>query len=327
MRRFIVSMLLSFVMLVVAVSAFGQGGGASTGGYGNLESPMYPQGSILQLKKQVDLLASQMEQRQAETNAAITKLNSVKTRNKAGLCPQSEVNDAEVEVQRARTQLEAAAIKYRYARLLVDLAQPVDITLKSASVRQAVDALKKVTSADISVDDAVGNDVFVSTEAEGVPLAGVLEVIASSAGLMIEPSGSGVKLAKPAKFSVDGKVVKFEYPNWPWGDEWAFGGGYGGGGGAVAVGRKWLGLYQVDMSGSTGQRVSSGVPASIVLAGVGSSTLIVAEPAVGPQGEPGYWLTVYDVINDGRLDEQSHTFHRSAGSQPAPKSSGGGGGK
>jgi hypothetical protein len=309
-------------VLAMAGSASSQNAVSSTtessfsgGGGGYSLSGADCQGSILAVHRQLESTDLRCQQVMAQLAAAKQKLDAVQAQVRAGLAITSDVMPVQLEVQNAEIQLEQCHRDQVQLGRLLALAQPVDVSLKSANIRQAAEVLSSASGLKITVDAKVPQNVFVTTEAEGVPVGGVLEVIASSAHLTIVPQDVGIVLRNPGQLRIDGKDVAIDGCNSPWSDEWSTGGL------PSPLGRRWLRLFEGTSSAEcSAQQASSPVRAgnsapSAILTGVGQSTLVVGEAGTGPQGEPGLWLTLYQLKN-GRFVPGTRTFHRSVTSQP-----------
>jgi hypothetical protein len=311
------------VVLAASASAqnagsFGGGSGGGGLGYGGLNGGYGSsagadcQGSILAVRRQLESADLRCRQIHDQLSAAKQELDATMAEVRAGLATNGAVVSAQLEVQNAEIQLEQCIRDRMQLNRLLALAQPVDVSLKSANIRQAAEVLSKASGLKITVDAKVLQNVFVTTQAQDVPVGGVLEVIANSAHLTIVPQGDGVDLSNPGQLRIDGKDIAVLGSNWPWSDEWSAGGP------PSPLGRRWLRLFQgaAPSSEQAAPSVRNGSTApSALLTGIGQSTLVVGEPGTGPQGEPGLWMTPYQLKN-GRLIPGTRTFHRSVTSQP-----------
>jgi len=199
-----------------------------------------PQGSVLAARAQVRSLSTEVDMLKTRLDVAEDELRFAERKAEDGLMPASEVRPLELEVLQLTTQLRDVMSALADARRLVSLAEPVDIVLKSSSVRQAAEALSRVSGVKITVDAKVPNDVSVTAQAKGVPLGAVIEVIADAAKLTIAPGDAGgLMLRSTGKLVLNGKAVNYQGGNLPWSDDWAAspGGAYS------PLGRRWLSLY------------------------------------------------------------------------------------
>jgi hypothetical protein len=111
-----------------------------------------------------------------------------------------------------------------------------------------------------------------------------------------------------------------EDANAPWTNDWTHRAvlpGFGPG----PLGYRWMGLVDAALPDETHSSPfapslamafegGAGLTGAVLVA-VGSDTLVVAEPGKGPDGEPGLWLTPYQMGDDGRLTPGEKCFHRS----------------
>jgi hypothetical protein len=233
-------MIVLLAALVIAVSASPQGMAAAKDR--TLKAaPGGRQGSVLAVRSQIRFLESQITQLAAQYVAAQQNLKDTTAWFNMGLAPRSDVAPLEVEVEQLRDQLLQCKAALVEARRLAALAQPVDIVLKSASIRQAAEALSRVSAVKISVDAKVPKNVYVKTQARDVPLGAVVEVIANAAHLIIAPSDDGgLVLRPPGKLVVNGASFNYQGDNWPWSDDWV---AFASGGAYRPLGRRWLRLF------------------------------------------------------------------------------------
>lgn len=198
----------------------------------------------------------------------------------------------------------------RYTALM----RPVDVTLDRATVRQLSEALAKASGLTIVVDKAVPEDVRLTVDARGVPMATVLEAVARQAKLLIAPPPKGVQgvtLKPPPSLKIDNQPIReFPSPHAPWSDEW------------FAQQKPGMGMGNwpkiaptfmppaIDMFGGMGRAVR-GSSGSFSIAALGDRLLAVAEPSVGSKGESGLLLSLYRIDN-GQLKKVITFFHRLA---------------
>ncbi|MHB1463371.1 MAG: hypothetical protein ACYC1M_18945 [Armatimonadota bacterium] len=204
------------------------------------------QGPLLAINNQIRLLSSQFNKLQSELKFLTAQQHlSLRYRETAkrreSLSPKHQVlPQLNVDMKQLREQISERTANLAAARRLIALAEPVDIVLKSARIRQVAEALSKVTSLKITVDANVPNDISVKTEAREIPLGAVLEVIASAAHLTISPGADGgLILMSPGKKSERTQQI-YQGPNTPWSKEWVM---MDDGSLIRPVGRRWLNLY------------------------------------------------------------------------------------
>lgn len=304
MNRPLHRIILVCAILLIATTSWLQGtalAGDSMGACGTTTA-----GTILGVRNQLDALRTEYADLGYQVSATQEKVRVAKAKVDDGLATNADLGAANLELHQAITRLDQCESKMKQTGRLVKLADPVDLTLKSAGIRQVAETLSRVSGLSIAVDPKVPVNILVSTTAQGVPLGGVLETIAISANLTIFPSDSGVLLKPSGVLQTDEHSFVVRSDNWPWSDDW----GVVGTGGLL--GRRWLRLFEC---GPAPAAQASSAPAacsaqSLALAGVGPNTLVVSEPATGPQGEPGYWLTLYQ-LKSGKLIPGSRSFYRS----------------
>jgi hypothetical protein len=237
--------------------------------------------------------------------------------------------------------LDAPAPSPERSKLLEALGRPVDVQMKDATVTQAAEALSKASGTPITVDEGIKTEKRVTAEAHGIPLRSVLEAIARPLSVMIAPGpdSKGVILKAWPSLEVNGERTVVAGRSSPWSNEW----------GPVPPGgfelMNWIraggtrGVGDFFPSPSPGPRTSaSGRATGVYMAPNGVSAwgsvggavsvsasgnlVIVAEPGSGPNGERGFWLTVYR-LEGGNLEKVASSFHQSAGArQPAAPKAG-----
>jgi hypothetical protein len=104
-------------------------------------------------------------------------------------------------------------------RRLAELARPVDINLKDATVSQAAEALSRASGIRINVE-SIPRDLRLTVEAQHVPLKSVLEGIANSGDLMIGLNKDEIVLSPWPSLNVNGARTYYKGQYAPWGDEW-----------------------------------------------------------------------------------------------------------
>lgn len=249
-------------------------------------------------------------------------------------------------LQRQRAELErrlAELVAARPgARRLAALLRPVDAELRTASVAQSVEVLSRASGLRISTTADVSQRARLTLRARGVPLAHVLEAVASSAGLVISPDdGEGIVLSPCPALKVDvapptgvaspsTSAVRESTP-WrtrPWSEAWV-GGLYGSE--PPRIGRVWEHLFasgttrrgDLAARGATlpGRRGTAAARepsvaaaawsavAPIAIAPLGGGALIVATAGRSPAGIAGVWLTTYRHVQ-GRLVPGKPIFQR-----------------
>lgn len=199
------------------------------------------QGSVLAVRSEIRSLTSQIRQLQDQLDVAQKQQEIAKARVNSGVASIDELLPWDLKLKQLREQISERTSMLADARRLAALAEPVDIVLKSASIRQAVEALSRVTSLKITVDSRVSNNIRVKTQARGVPLGAILEVIANATQISIAPGKDGELLLRlPGKLMLNEKVVSYQGPNQPWSDEWST---VDDGALYCPIGRRWLNLF------------------------------------------------------------------------------------
>ncbi len=213
---------------------------AADGAYTEIQEPLRA------INNQIRLLSSQLNELQSELKFLTAqqhlslRYRETAKRRESRPPKQQVLPQLNADMKQLREQIAECTAALAAARRLVTLAKPVDIVLKSARIRQAAEALSKVTSLKITVDAKVPNDISVKTEARGIPLGAVLEVIASAAHLTISPGAEGgLILMSPGKTSERVNETT-QGPNTPWSKEWVM---MDDGSLIRPVGRRWLNLY------------------------------------------------------------------------------------
>lgn len=241
MSRYSQCMAVVFAVLVVAASTPSHGTPA-----GKKQTPkdagVARQGSVIAVGREVSRISGDIAVLEAQSRALDEKLQLTKSQVEVGLATLSDVDPLEVEAKQVRERLSQRMQDLIEVRRLVALAQPVDIVLKSASIRQAAEVLSRVSGVKITVDASVPKNVSVRAQARSVALGAVIEVIADAAHLTISPANDGgLLLRRAGKLVIDGKAINYQGDNWPWSDEWisaARGGQY------LPMGRRWLRLFE-----------------------------------------------------------------------------------
>lgn len=238
-----------FAAMAIASAASAQipgpgygGGRPSQTGRAN-DSIGVPKSSVLAVDRRISELTSQIRQAEIQLSKLSQEIQNRNQRVKAGLeppggapnAPNFEAMAAQITEQMSQLQQELTA-----ANRLRSLASPVDVTLKSSTIRQAAEALSRASKLSIAVDPKVPQDVKVNAEAQNVPLGAVLEVIANAAALIISPTADGGLLLRvPGTLVVDGATYITDGDTAPWSDDWGVSTGVTG----SIIGRKWLGLF------------------------------------------------------------------------------------
>lgn len=197
--------------------------------------------SVVAVDAQISALESQAKQLEIKFTALKEQIRLAKKQAEEGQASPSEPNDLEAQAAQLEQQLMQVMRELKIAERLKRLASPIDVTLKSSSVRQAAEALSRASKLSIAVDAKVPQNIKVNAEAQSVPLGAVIEVIANAAGLVIAPTADGgLVLRLQGKLVVDDKSYVSDADSFPWSDDW----------GLipqtyvmVAVGSRWLGLF------------------------------------------------------------------------------------
>jgi hypothetical protein len=217
---------------------------------------------------------------------------------------------------------------FHFVGTYAKLVSPVSVDFKEATVLAAAHALSTASGVNISVDPAVPASTRLSVSAIRIPLATILEGIASEAQLNIAPEGQGVILRPLPQLTVNGVHTTFNGSDDPWDPKWQQ---------LLAAPKPittamrhaeqelpqagamrdpfWQALPSVTPSpeGYGGLILPAGpVNLQFALTGVGENTVVLATPSTGGAGEPGITLTLYKV-QDGALRRISSTFHRLEG--------------
>jgi len=196
--------------------------------------------SVSSIDKEVNRLAADVKGLEMELESVKTQLADTQARVDAGVEPQSALRTLESDRKQGEIALAYTRDLLADARRLARLAQPVDVVLKSASIRQAAEALSRASGLGISVDGRVPKNIYVKTKAWAVPLGTVLEVIANATHLQIAPGDRGdLVLQVQGTLIVDGNTVAFQGDSAPWSDEWAMPSS----GVSYPLGRRWLRLF------------------------------------------------------------------------------------
>ena len=311
------------------------GPGATPGGMGGGipgdYAGMRPQGqgsiSWKVVQDQLQMLGAQVELVKRKLDIASERLHRIQEQAKMGVVQQSEVGPREIEVAELQTQLASVTRVFTRVSTLGVLAKPIDVELKNASIKQAAEAISRVAGEGITIGVAAGvpDDLRVNTQARGVPLGTVLEMIASTAGLVIAPgTDNSFTLGLPRTMEIDGQKFRFEETLGPWSDEW----GVTGSPPPLRSRSLWMMLVNAVLP-PDGPPVADapGVTpyfppmtgGSVAIAAVGPDRIVLCEPAPGPDGATGCWLTLYQINPDGPMQEISRTFHRSSQPEPQPE--------
>jgi hypothetical protein len=239
-------------------------------------------------------------------------------------------------------------------QIIEAMRRPVTVDLANATARAAAAALSRAGGIAINTT-AVTTDQRMRVVARDIPLAHVLQALATNAGLLIAPTDAqGIRLFPIPRLEVGDTVQDIPGPFPPWSAEWGVpppavlglhGMGMGMGGmGMGGMTGGGMGMGGMGMGGMTG-----GMTGGMVMGGfggtapmhhaphlpnaagtlhlaLGANLLVVAEPGFSPAGEPGYWLTTYRV-RGAALTRASVAFHaspRAASPMSLPPSGGSG---
>ncbi len=276
-----------------------------------------------------------------------TRLERIRSLNKAGHASQDAIEQAEEEVSQKELELASADTAIAKARSLAAFRHPVDMEAKEATVQQVVATLSKACGIPVKVDPSVPANLRLTVEAHGVPFATVLESIASQANLMIAPPEDGtigVVIGTWPQLNVNGLKIKYVGPHAPWSNDWdvspidpkflgmttqfapqydgmgtPFGGGtfvlphsHGAeGGGGLNFNGAMGSTSDIPFLGGginiSGEKPGN-APSAATVTQLGNKGIVVSEPGVGPKGEAGLWLTMY-WLNGTQLDRGASLFH------------------
>lgn len=292
------------------------------------------------LRDQVQMLRLQLE-------GARKTLDITKARYQAGVETAAEMTRAESEFNVVEAQLKEAVVRLDRETRLAMLEKPVDVKFTDASLRQAAVVIGNAAGLPVLVDDKIPVDKRFTLDAKGVSLGLLLETMAQKTDLMLAPDPKGIRLEQWPVLVVDGQRSIRKSDNAPWSQDWVgylfFGGrdvtgsqGPFASGGGVLFSRggpeEFATTVQVPVAPEGGlpplAGVAPGAPNTFIrnypvpfafgaggggpvsLAPIGDKSVVFAEPGSGPQGEVGYWLTVYRLDGD-KLRKVSSTFHPS----------------
>jgi hypothetical protein len=229
------------VAVIMASAAVAQAPGVpGPGGYTG--SVGVPKSTVMAVDQQLSALQSMMKQLMIQSEALKQKILQTKKRIEEGAASAGDSDMAPMETQAMQIEEQIKQVQRAIivTQRLQRLSQPVDITLKSSTIRQAAEALSRASKLSITVDPKVPQDVHVNADAQNVPLGAVLEVIANAAGLIIAPTDDGgLLLRMPGKLVVDGTTYMSEGSSAPFSNDWGIVGPYR----DITVGQKWLRLF------------------------------------------------------------------------------------
>ncbi len=138
-----------------------------------------------------------------------------------------------LDVQREIVMAQQAAVA-RVERLLAPFKRPVSVEMKDATLRQAAQALSKVSGTAILVDESVPEGPRLRLTARGVALGAVLEAIAAPLNLELTSAPAGLRITRWPSLKVNEDVTVFTGPHAPWSEEliqeWGFRPTFGAGG-------------------------------------------------------------------------------------------------
>ena len=171
------------------------------------------------------------------TAAVEAKLNALRQETQRRLVVMEELRtrygDAHPEVRVLRADLEESQRKQQSLETeLVGLrtrtrpphyealARPLDIELSAAAVEQAAEAISQACGLPITVHKSVSRETRITLSATAVPLAVVLESIATQAGLKIAPTAEGLTLTTWPAIKTGGETRIYTGALFPWADEW-----------------------------------------------------------------------------------------------------------
>jgi hypothetical protein len=183
--------------------------------------------------------AAELQTAEAQLQLATAELNVKKQRVQQGLAPANEASAAEADYVRSRSAVQSAQVQLGQARQqrqrsarMADLQRPIDVELRSATVKDAARSISQASGMPVEVDPAVSSETRLSVVARGVPMATILDSIARQAGLLIYPQENGVALKPAPALEVNGQRIEYLTPFAPWSSEWgtnpASSVGYGG---------------------------------------------------------------------------------------------------
>lgn len=292
------------------------------------------------LRDQVQVLRLQVE-------GAKKSLDITRARYQAGVETSAEMARAESGFNVAEAQLKEAEVRLERETRLALLEKPVDIKLSDASLRMAAQVIGNAAGLPVLVDEKIPVDKRFTLDAKGVSLGLILETMAQKTDLMLVPDPQGIRLEQWPVLIVDGQRSVRKSESAPWSQDWVgylfFGGrdatgaqGPFASGGGVLFSRgapeEFATTVQVPAAPEGAlpplqYGVGQGAPNTFIrtypaplafaggggpvsLAPIGDKSVVFAEPGSGPQGEAGYWLTVYKLDGD-KLRKVSSTFHQS----------------
>jgi hypothetical protein len=298
----------------------------------------------LTAQERLQALETQIAAIQATLNAKEAAVN-------AGQAPLSELAPLKAQLGEGLIALSAAKKAADRERITTVLYRPVDLELRDATLQQTTQALARATGLAINVDNGVTSDARLTLQARGVPLAAVLDSVSCSLGIMISPAVDGVVLKLWPVLEVNGEKRVFIGPDGAWGADWGYdaprlhrflksvaapqpGGlqpsmnpfvalpavagndlvptGPGGGGPEPILPdpQPVAGAPQPLMGELPFAAWPN--PPAVAVAAIGPNLVVVAEPGQSPQGETGFWLTLYR-LESNRLKKVSTLFHTSPG--------------
>lgn len=237
----------SLAVMTFAAAAFAQGGMGGGGSYGGAGLAA-PKASVVAVDNVISMMVTQLKQLDVQLRALKDQISDSESRVKSGREPAGEkLPNLKMQESQMQMAIDQITRQLGSAERLRILASPVDVSLKSATIRQAAEALSQASKLSIAVDPKVPQDIRVNADSQNVPLGAVLEVIAQNAGLIIAPtSQNGLLLRLPGKLVVDGKEYASEGST-PWSEDWGmqhtpF----------APVGRRWLDLFDGAVFGGYG---------------------------------------------------------------------------
>jgi len=171
-----------------------------------------------QPSQEVNALDFELRSAKTKLDLQISALNRTKEMYKAGQISAAELDTAQGNVNETMTELQRVEHQRTAAIARLAFRKPVTIQLDHATVRQFASALSKATEMSVKVDASVpaNASTTLTLDAQGVPLANVLEAIANKTDLMIAPDNGGVILK--AWPHLNNQVIRSATA--PWSGDW-----------------------------------------------------------------------------------------------------------
>jgi hypothetical protein len=202
--------------------------------------------SLITLRSNIKRINADLKQLIAQMGEVGQQLDMTNAKVNLGAADASDVIPLKSKLSQLETQIDVLKDKLQDANRVDAISHPISVTLKSADIRKAAEALSQAAKVKITVDEKVPKNLYVSIQATEAPLGAILEVIANTAKLTIVPSDDGgIVLKIPGKILVNGENVDLKGSNEPWSDEWGivyvpnFSDRF------LRLGRRWQRLYDI----------------------------------------------------------------------------------